>query len=127
MSAKKRPPEPPGGDVNWFAVVTIPTITAAKLCPYHEPRPHAKSLHDLLTETFADFKTRVAFGQLVINCGDMIDPKDRRYLCPADLPSPAGARLTKGIYSAAEVAAWWNAAREIVENWKAIVGKPVDK
>jgi len=104
--------------VNWAEAWPIPEISGAKLCPYVEPRPNARSLPDLLRETFPDFKTRVAFTALVIQCGDMIDGSDQGRLTAAELPSPVAHRQTKGIYGQEEVAAWWNAARQIVENWR---------
>jgi len=104
--------------VNWAEAWPIPEVTGAKLCPYVEPRPGARTLSDLLRAIFPEFKLRVAFTALVIQCGDMIDGADQGRLTAAELPSPIAHRQTKGMYGAEEVAAWWNAARQIVQNWR---------
>jgi hypothetical protein len=129
MSRTKKASSVPLGrqDVDWPAAWPIPTIRGGNLAPYTEPKNRAHSLPDLLATTFSDFKLRCAFGELVLNCGDMIESVDRKTLCPSDVPSPTAHRRTKGIYGADEVAAWWNAAREIVEKWRIVNGLPVDK
>lgn len=97
----------------------VPVLVEDDLCPHTEPKPHRKPVWDWIKAAFPEDleqyeELRDQFAhvfQWVMK--KSVDQADKAIICPSDVPSPQ-QRITKAPYSAAEVAAWWKEALEVV-------------
>ena len=94
----------------------IPQLTGKNFCPYTEPRAGRQHIWAWFGKVFPDPQDpgRKHFLDLLAGIMyDACDPRDRKFMCLSDVPSPSST-ITASPYSGDELAAWWNEAATLM-------------
>jgi len=100
---------------------TIPRLTAGKICAYTQATPGKKHISDWLKTVFDyedSYGSQMADQFLymfydVMNAS--VDARDRGIICLSDVPTTGEKSWLHAPYGSSEVAAWWNAVVDRIE------------